>query len=140
MISLDLVDEFITFLREKGNNKDADEMAATYEKFKETVERSKKEIEERLSSLAHGNEETAGQVTDDLVTKVENDIITLEDCDFVTCAILPNGNMHIVDIDPDDIKDLIVDIGHFRVHENPIGKAELNPAYFGNKPNDKYLN
>ena len=47
--------------------------------------------------------------------------------------------MHIVDINPDDIKDLIADMGHFKVHEKPIGRAEATTSFMGQKPKNKYL-
>ena len=101
----------------------------------------RKDVEEKLAEFTNMPESTPGRNTDELIAETKDGVVTLEDCDFITCAILPGGNMHIVDIDPEDIKDLIADMGHFRVHEKPIGKAEPNPNYFGSKPNDKkYLN
>lgn len=136
MIDLDLVEEFIVFLRKKGRVEEADQIAETYKIFKEQIGTSKEEIEEKLSKLA----QTPEAVTDDLKIETKDGAITLEDCDFITFAVLPNGDMHIVDIDPEDIKDLIAETGHFRVHEKPVGKAEINVSYNGQKPDKKYLN
>jgi len=136
MIELDLVEDFIVFLKEKGKVEEAEEMEATYKKFKEDMNLARKDVEEKLADF----KDMPQRNTDELIAKTKDGVITLEDCDFITCAILPNGNMHIVDIDPEDIKDLIADMGHFRVHEKSIGKAEPNLGYFESKPNDKYLN
>lgn len=129
MIDLDLVDDFITFLREKGKVQEAEEMATTYEKFKKNMEEAQKEVD-TSEDISEEN---------DLIANTKDGSITLEDCDFITCAILPSGDMHIVDINPDDIKDLIADMGHFKVHEKPIGKAEVNTSFMGQKPKNKYL-
>lgn len=136
MIDLDLVEEFIVFLRQKGRVEEADQIAETYKIFKEQMGTSKEEIEEKLSKLA----QTPEAVTDDLKIETNDGVITLEDCDFITFAVLPNGDMHVVDMDPEDIKDLIAETGHFRVHEKPVGKAEINVSYNGQKPDKKYLN
>lgn len=128
MIDLDLVDDFITFLREKGKVQEAEEMATTYEKFKKNIEEAQKEVDT-----------TEDISEDDLIANTKDGSITLEDCDFIACAILPSGDMHIVDINPDDIKDLIADMGHFKVHEKPIGKAEATTSFMGQKPKNKYL-
>ena len=133
MIDLDLVDDFITFLREKGKVQEAEEMAITYEKFKKNMEETQKEVEEKLAMLKDTPE------GDDLIANTKDGSTTLEDCDFIACAILPSGDMHIVDINPDDIRDLIADMGHFRVHEKPIGKAEPTTSFMGQKPKNKYL-
>lgn len=136
MIDLDLVEEFIVFLRQKGRVEEADQIAETYKIFKEQMGTSKEEIEEKLSKLA----QTPEAVTEDLKIETNDGVITLEDCDFITFAVLPNGDMHVADIDPEDIKDLIAETGHFRVHEKPVGKAEINVSYNGQKPDKKYLN
>lgn len=136
MIDLDLVEEFIVFLRQKGRVEEADQIAETYKIFKEQMGTSKEEIEEKLSKLA----QTPEAVTDDLKIETNDGVITLEDCDFITFAVLPNGDMHVVDMDPEDIKDLIAETGHFRVHEKPVGRAEINVSYNGQKPDKKYLN
>lgn len=135
MIELDLVEDFIVFLKEKGRVEEAEEMEATYKKFKEGMGSIRKDVEEKLAKF----EDMPQRNTDELIAETKDGVITLEDCDFITCAILPNGNMHIVDMDSEDIKDLIADMGHFRVHEKSIGKAEPNPNYFGGKPKNKYL-
>ena len=139
MIELDLVEDFIVFLKEKGKVEEAEEMEATYKKFKEGMDLVRKDVEEKLADFTSMSESTPGRTTDELIAETKDGTITLEDCDFITCAILPGGNMHIVDIDPEDIKDLIADMGHFRVEQKPIGKAERNPKYSGGKPNNKYL-
>ncbi len=136
MIELELIEDFIVFLKEKGKVEEAEEMKATYKKFKEGMDLVRKDVEEKLADFTSMPQRN----TDELIAETKDGTITLEDCDFITCAVLPGGNMHIVDIDPEDIKDLIADTGHFRVHEKPIGKAEPNLGYFGSKPNDKYLN
>jgi len=48
------------------------------------------------------------------------------DCIFVVMAILPDGNIHRVIIDSDEVADLIVDIGKFQVEEEPLGFAMVN--------------
>lgn len=136
MIDFNLVDEFIVFLKEKGRVEEAEEMEATYKKFKEDMDSLNEELVEKLNGIA----DTPQRTTDEIIAKTKDGVITLEDCDFVTFAVLPNGNMHVVDMDPEDIKDLIAEMGHFRVHEKPIGKAEVNVSYNGQKIDKKYLN
>jgi hypothetical protein len=136
MIDFNLVDEFIVFLKEKGKVEEAEEMEATYKKFKEDMDSLNEELVEKLNGIS----DTPQRTTDEIIAKTNDGVITLEDCDFITFAVLPNGDMHIVDIDPEDIKDLIAETGHFRVHEKPVGKAEINMSYNGQKPDKKYLN
>jgi len=136
MIDFNLVDEFIVFLKEKGKVEEAEEMEATYKKFKEDMDSLNEELVEKLNGIS----DTPQRTTDEIIAKTNDGVITLEDCDFITFAVLPGGNMHIVDIDPEDIKDLIAETGHFRVHEKPVGKAEINMSYNGQKPDKKYLN
>ena len=136
MIDFNLVDEFIVFLKEKGKVEEAEEMEATYKKFKEDMDSLNKDLAEKLNSIADAPQ----RASDEIIAKTKDGIITLEDCDFVTFAILPGGDMHVVDMDPEDIKDLIAETGHFRVHEKPVGKAEINMSYNGQKPDKKYLN
>lgn len=136
MIDFNLVDEFIVFLKEKGKVEEAEEMEATYKKFKEDMDSLNEELVEKLNGIS----DTPQRTTDEIIAKTNDGVITLEDCDFITFAVLPNGDMHIVDIDPEDIKDLIAETGHFRVHEKPVGKAEINVSYNGQKPDKKYLN
>ena len=136
MIDFNLVDEFIVFLKEKGKVEEAEEMEATYKKFKEDMDSLNKDLAEKLNSIADAPQ----RASDEIIAKTKDGIITLEDCDFITFAVLPGGNMHIVDMDPEDIKDLIAETGHFRVHEKPVGKAEINMSYNGQKPDKKYLN
>jgi hypothetical protein len=136
MIDFNLVDEFIVFLKEKGKVEEAEEMEATYKKFKEDMDSLNEELVEKLNGIS----DTPQRTTDEIIAKTNDGVITLEDCDFITFAVLPGGNMHIVDMDPEDIKDLIAETGHFRVHEKPVGKAEINMSYNGQKPDKKYLN
>jgi hypothetical protein len=136
MIDFNLVDEFIVFLKEKGKVEEAEEMEATYKKFKEDMDSLNKDLAEKLNSIADAPQ----RASDEIIAKTKDGIITLEDCDFVTFAILPGGDMHVVDMDPEDIKDLIAETGHFRVHEKSIGKAEVNVSYNGQKIDKKYLN
>lgn len=136
MIDFNLVDEFIVFLKEKGKVEEAKEMEATYKKFKEDMDSLNEELAEKLENISKMPERTS----DEIIAKTKDGVITLEDCDFVTFAVLPNGNMHVVDMDPEDIKDLIAETGHFRVHEKPVGKAEVNVLYNGQKVDKKYIN
>jgi hypothetical protein len=136
MIDFNLVEEFIVFLKEKGRVEEAEEMEATYKKFKEDMDSLNEELVEKLNGIA----DTPQRTTDEIIAKTNDGVITLEDCDFITFAVLPNGDMHVVDMDPEDIKDLIAETGHFRVHEKPVGKAEVNVSYNGQKPDKKYLN
>ena len=136
MIDFNLVDEFIVFLKEKGKVEEAEEMEATYKKFKEDMDSLNEELVEKLNGIS----DTPQRTTDEIIAKTNDGVITLEDCDFITFAVLPNGDMHVVDMDPEDIKDLIAETGHFRVHEKPVGRAEINVSYNGQKPDKKYLN
>jgi hypothetical protein len=136
MIDFNLVDEFIVFLKEKGKVEEAEEMEATYKKFKEDMDSLNKDLAEKLNGISDAPQ----RASDEIIAKTKDGIITLEDCDFVTFAILPGGDMHVVDMDPEDIKDLIAETGHFRVHEKSIGKAEVNVSYNGQKIDKKYLN
>lgn len=136
MIDFNLVDEFIVFLKEKGRVEEAEEMEATYKKFKEDMDSLNEELVEKLNGIA----DTPQRTTDEIIAKTNDGVITLEDCDFITFAVLPNGDMHVVDMDPEDIKDLIAETGHFRVHEKPVGRAEINVSYNGQKIDKKYLN
>lgn len=136
MIDFNLVDEFIVFLKEKGRVEEAEEMEATYKKFKEDMDSLNEELVEKLNGIA----DTPQRTTDKIIAKTNDGVITLEDCDFITFAVLPNGNMHVVDMDPEDIKDLIAETGHFRVHEKPVGRAEINVSHNGQKTDKKYLN
>lgn len=136
MIDFNLVEEFIVFLKEKGRVEEAEEMEATYKKFKEDMDSLNEELVEKLNGIA----DTPQRTTDEIIAKTNDGVITLEDCDFITFAVLPNGDMHVVDMDPEDIKDLIAETGHFRVHEKPVGKAEINVSYNGQKIDKKYLN
>jgi hypothetical protein len=94
------------------------------------------DLAEKLNSIADAPQ----RASDEIIAKTKDGIITLEDCDFVTFAILPGGDMHVVDMDPELIKDAIAEMGHFRVHEKSIGKAEVNVSYNGQKIDKKYLN
>ena len=136
MIDFNLVDEFIVFLKEKGRVEEAEEMEATYKKFKEDMDSLNEELSEKLNSIA----DTPQRASDEIIAKTKDGVITLEDCDFVTFAVLPGGDMHVVDMDPELIKDVIAEMGHFRVHEKSIGKAEINVSYNGQKVDKKYLN
>jgi hypothetical protein len=136
MIDFNLVDEFIVFLKEKGKVEEAEEMEATYKKFKEDMDSLNEDLAEKLNSIADAPQ----RASDEIIAKTKDGIITLEDCDFVTFAILPGGDMHVVDMDPELIKDAIAEMGHFRVHEKSIGKAEVNVSYNGQKIDKKYLN
>lgn len=136
MIDFNLVDEFIVFLKEKGKVEEAEEMEATYKKFKEDMDSLNEDLAEKLNSIADAPQ----RASDEIIAKTKDGIITLEDCDFVTFAILPGGDMHVVDMDPELIKDVIAEMGHFRVHEKSIGKAEVNVSYNGQKIDKKYLN
>lgn len=136
MIDFNLVDEFIGFLKEKGKVEEAEEMEATYKKFKEDMDSLNEELAEKLNSIADAPQ----RASDEIIAKTKDGVITLEDCDFITFAILPSGDMHVVDMDPELIKDVIAEMGHFRVHEKPIGKAEINVSYNGQKIDKKYLN
>jgi hypothetical protein len=49
------------------------------------------------------------------------------DCVFIVMAILPDGNIHRVFIDSDEVADLIVDIGKFQVEEEPLGLIVADP-------------
>lgn len=136
MIDFNLVDEFIDFLKEKGRVEEAEEMEASYKKFKEDMNSLNEDLAEKLNGIADAPQ----RASDEIIAKTKNGVITLEDCDFVTFAILPSGDMHVVDMDPELIKDVIAEMGHFRVHEKPIGKAEVNVSYNGQKIDKKYLN
>jgi len=136
MIDFNLVDEFIVFLKEKGRVEEAEEMEATYKKFKEDMDSLNEDLAEKLNSIADAPQ----RASDEIISKTKDGVITLEDCDFITFAVLPNGDMHVVDMDPEDIKDLIAETGHFRVHEKPVGRAEINVSHNGQKPDKKYLN
>lgn len=136
MIDFNLVDEFIVFLKEKGKVEEAEEMESTYKKFKEDMDSLNEDLAEKLNSIADAPQ----RASDEIIAKTKDGIITLEDCDFVTFAILPGGDMHVVDMDPELIKDAIAEMGHFRVHEKSIGKAEINVSYNGQKIDKKYLN
>lgn len=136
MIDFNLVDEFIVFLKEKGRVEEAEEMEASYKKFKEDMNSLNEDLAEKLNGIADAPQ----RASDEIIAKTKNGVITLEDCDFVTFAILPSGDMHVVDMDPELIKDVIAEMGHFRVHEKPIGKAEVNVSYNGQKIDKKYLN
>lgn len=136
MIDFNLVDEFIDFLKEKGRVEEAEEMEASYKKFKEDMNSLNEDLAEKLNGIADAPQ----RASDEIIAKTKNGVITLEDCDFVTFAILPSGDMHVVDMDPELIKDVIAEMGHFRVHEKPIGKAEINVSYNGQKIDKKYLN
>ena len=136
MIDFNLVDEFIVFLKEKGKVEEAEEMEATYKKFKEDMDSLNKDLAEKLNSIADAPQ----RASDEIIAKTKDGVITLEDCDFVTFAVLPGGDMHVVDMDPELIKDVIAEMGHFRVHEKSIGKAEINVSYNGQKVDKKYLN
>lgn len=136
VLDLNLVEDFITFLQEKGKVEEAKEMEAAYKKFKEEMDSLNEDLAEKLNSIA----DTPQRASDEIIAKTKDGVITLEDCDFITFAVLPSGDMHVVDMDPELIKDVIAEMGHFRVHEKPIGKAEVNVSYNGQKPDKKYLN
>ncbi|MEY4333496.1 MAG: hypothetical protein RLZZ196_2239 [Bacteroidota bacterium] len=60
------------------------------------------------------------------MAKENKEQYVVADCIFVVMAILPNGNIHRVIIDSDEVADLIVDIGKFQVEEEPLGFAMLD--------------
>jgi hypothetical protein len=125
-----LIEEFAEFLRGKGKGEEADSMLNTYGIFEKGFEDFKKEmLEEAQKQVEEPKEE------------VIVDGITIADCTFMTIAILPNGDMHMVDINSDDIADAIADTGKFRVAEQPMGRAEIKTHFLGGNSTDKkYLN
>jgi len=128
-----LIQEFAEFLRTKGKNEEADSMLNAYgvfeEGFKDFKEKMVEDIEEVKNQIDSPEEEEV------------LDAITIADCTFMTIAILPNGDMHMVDISSDDIADAIADTGKFRVAEEPMGRAEIKTHFLGGNSTDKkYLN
>lgn len=121
-----LIEEFAEFLKSKGKAEEADSMLESYRGFNEKMESIKEELIKKE--------------TED--SQLETNGITLEDCTFMTIAILPNGDMHMVDINSDNIADAIAETGHFRVAEEPMGKAEIKTHLLGGtQSTDKtYLN
>jgi hypothetical protein len=73
------------------------------------------------------------------------DDITINDCMFMMMAILPNGNIHYVNVKSDEIADFLAERESFQVYDPPIGRVEevkeeitLGPL-FGKAEKDKYL-
>lgn len=126
-----LIQEFAEFLRTKGKDEEADSMLNAYGVFEKGLEDLKKEmLEEAQKQVEEPEEELTAA-----------DAITIADCTFMTIAILPNGDMHMVDISSDDIADAIADTGKFRVAEEPMGRAEIKTHFLGGNSTDKkYLN
>lgn len=126
-----LIEEFAEFLRTKGKGEEADSMLNAYGVFEKGIEDLKKEmLEEAQKQVKEPEEELTAA-----------DGITIADCTFLTIAILPNGDMHMVDISSDDIADAIADTGKFRVAEEPMGRAEIKTHFLGGNSTDKkYLN
>jgi len=126
-----LIEEFAEFLREKGKGEEADSILNAYGVFEKGLEGLKKEmLEEAQKQVEEPEEELTAA-----------DAITIADCTFMTIAILPNGDMHMVDISSDDIADAIADTGKFRVAEEPMGRAEIKTHFLGGNSTDKkYLN
>jgi|GEM_PF-6127090 len=144
MIELDLIEDFIVFLKEKGKIEEAEEMTRAFNDVKSVLSEGIDLIEKDIN--LHNKVEKIINFKDlpktsqgESISKKNKEVIMLDDCEFITCAILPNNNMHIVDIESEDIKDLLADMGHFRVHEKPIGKRETNSIYFNNQIKNKYL-
>ena len=126
-----LIEEFAEFLRTKGKDEEADSMLNAYGIFEKGLEDLKKEILEEAQKQVEEPEEELTAA----------DGITIADCTFLTIAILPNGDMHMVDISSDDIADAIADTGKFRVAEEPMGRAEIKTHFLGGNSTDKkYLN
>lgn len=126
-----LIEEFAEFLRTKGKDEEADSMLNAYGVFEKGLEDLKKEILEEAQKQVEEPEEELTAA----------DGITIADCTFLTIAILPNGDMHMVDISSDDIADAIADTGKFRVAEQSMGRAEIKTHFLGgNPPDKKYLN
>ena len=72
--------------------------------------------------------------------------ITINDCMFMIMAILPNGNIHYVNVMSDEIADFLAEREKFQVYDPPIGRVEevkdeisMGPL-FGKPTDDKYLN
>lgn len=126
-----LIEEFAEFLRTKGKDEEADSMLNAYGVFEKGLEDLKKEmLEEAQKQVEEPEEELTAA-----------DGITIADCTFLTIAILPNGDMHMVDISSDDIADAIADTGKFRVAEQSMGRAEIKTHFLGGNSTDKkYLN
>ena len=129
-----LIQEFAEFLRGKGKNEEADSLLNAYDVFDEGFKDFKEKMVEDI-------EEVKNQIDSPEEEEVP-DGITIADCTFMTIAILPNGNMHMVDIASDDIADAIADTGKFRVAEEPMGRAEIKTHFLGGNSTDKkkYLN
>lgn len=126
-----LIEEFAEFLRGKGKDEEADSMLNAYGIFEKGLEDLKKEILEEAQKQVEEPEEELTAA----------DGITIADCTFLTIAILPNGDMHMVDISSDNIADAIADTGKFRIAEEPIGRAEIKTHFLGGNSTDKkYLN
>jgi len=73
------------------------------------------------------------------------DDITINDCMFMMMAILPNGNIHYVNVMSDEIADFLAEREKFQVYDPPIGRIEevkeeisMGPL-FGKGEKDKYL-
>lgn len=129
-----LIEEFAEFLRGKGKGEEADSMLNAYGIFEKGLEDLKKEMLEEAQKQVEELETPEEELT-------AADGITIADCTFLTIAILPNGDMHMVDISSDDIADAIADTGKFRVAEEPIGRAEIKTHFLGGNSTDKkYLN
>jgi hypothetical protein len=126
-----LIEEFAEFLRGKGKDEEADSMLNAYGIFEKGLEDLKKEmLEEAQKQVEEPEEELTAA-----------DGIAIADCTFLTIAILPNGDMHMVDISSDNIADAIADTGKFRVAEEPMGRAEIKTHFLGGNSTDKkYLN
>ncbi len=126
-----LIEEFAEFLRTKGKNEEAESLLNAYDVFDEGF----KDFKEKM---LEGIEEVKNQIE---APEEVPDGITIADCTFMTIAILPNGDMHMVDIASDDIADAIANTGKFRVAEQSMGRAEIKTHFLGgNPPDKKYLN
>ncbi len=71
--------------------------------------------------------------------------ITINDCMFMMMAILPDGNIHYVNVKSDEIADFLAERESFQVYDPPIGRIEevkdeisMGPL-FGKSEKDKYL-
>jgi len=56
------------------------------------------------------------------------DSVTIGDCVFMLLTILPDGNIHYVDVDSDELAEFLREKGEFKVLAGAIGYIQENKA------------
>lgn len=118
-----LLKKFASFLRETGENEEAEKIENILKGIEDFVE----EIENEEEIIPDSN---------------KDGVITVADCRFMVCAILPDNNVYPVNIDSDDVADFIVSINKFEVIDQPIGTMVPKTAFQTNSTTstkNKYL-